>query len=47
MHVTDAGTSEVAILSRVIDPDKPTFAAEAARAILALDFSRAAGEADD
>ncbi len=41
MHETDAATSEVAILSRVIDPDKPTLVPEAARAILALDFSRA------
>ena len=39
MPVTDADTTEAAILSRVIDPTQPTFDPEAARAILALDFS--------
>jgi hypothetical protein len=39
MHETETSTSEVAILSRVIEPEKATFAPEAARAILALDFN--------
>jgi hypothetical protein len=41
MPLSDASTSEVAILSRVLEPDKPTLSPEAARALLALDFSRA------
>lgn len=35
------GTSEVAIFSRVLEPDRATFSAAAAKAILALDFSQA------
>jgi hypothetical protein len=41
MQLSDASTSEVAILSRVVEPDKPTLSPEAARALLALDFSPA------
>ncbi len=33
------GTSEVAIFSRVLEPDQATLPAAAARAILVLDFS--------
>jgi hypothetical protein len=36
-----ANTSEVAILSRVLEPDKPTLSPAAARDLLALDFSPA------
>jgi hypothetical protein len=36
-----ANTSEVAILSRVLEPGKPTLSRQAARDILALDFSPA------
>lgn len=38
---SQANTSEAAILSRVLEPDKPTLIPEAARAILTLDFDRA------
>jgi hypothetical protein len=38
MQRSPANTSEVAILRRVLEPDKPTFSAQAARDILALDF---------
>jgi hypothetical protein len=38
MQLSHADTSEVAILSRVLEPDKPTLSAMAARDILALDF---------
>ncbi len=41
MQLSHANTSEVAILSRVLEPDKPTLSPEAARALLALDFSPA------
>jgi hypothetical protein len=38
MHVAHAGTSEVAIFGRVLEPDQATLDAAAARAILDLDF---------
>jgi hypothetical protein len=41
MQLTEINTSEVAILARVLEPDEPTLAPEAARALLALDFSQA------
>ncbi len=41
MPASQVSTSEVAILSRVLEPDKPTFSSAAARAILALDFNQA------
>jgi hypothetical protein len=41
MHTTHIGTSEVAIFSRVLEPDQATLSAAAARAILALGFSQA------
>jgi hypothetical protein len=41
MRTTHAGTSEVAIFSRVLEPDRATLAPAAARAILALGFSQA------
>jgi hypothetical protein len=34
-------TSEAAILSRVLEPDKPLLSTDAARSILALDFTPA------
>jgi hypothetical protein len=34
-------TSEAAIFSRVLEPEKPMFNPDAARSILALDFSQA------
>jgi hypothetical protein len=37
MEMTE--TSEMAILRRIIDPEQPFLSAEAARAILRLDFS--------
>ena len=40
MQLSRINTSEVAILNRVIDPDKPTFSPESARDILALDFTQ-------
>ncbi len=39
MKTYETSTSDVAILGRVIQPDKPTFSVQAARAILALDFN--------
>ncbi len=39
MKIVEIDTSDVAILSRVIAPDKPTLSHEAANAILALDFT--------
>jgi hypothetical protein len=39
MQLSPSATSEAAILTRVIEPDKPTFSPESARDILALDFS--------
>ncbi len=41
MQSSPTNTSEVAILRRVIDPEKATFSAQAARDILALDFTQA------
>ena len=41
MHATHAGTSEVAILGRVLQPEQATLSVAAARAILDLGFSRA------
>jgi hypothetical protein len=38
MHEAHAGTSEVAIFGRVLEPDQATLDAAAARAILDLDF---------
>jgi hypothetical protein len=38
MHRARAGTSEVAIFSRVLEPGQATLPAAAARAILDLDF---------
>jgi len=40
MHVAHAGTSEVAIFGRVLEPEEATLDAAAARAILELDFKR-------
>lgn len=40
MHLSPSSTSELAILSRVLEPRKPTFSPAAARHILALDFSQ-------
>jgi hypothetical protein len=39
LQLSHVNMSESAILSRVLEPDKPTFSAAAARAILDLDFS--------
>jgi hypothetical protein len=41
MPPTQADTSEVAILGRVLEPEKPTLTPEAARAILDLGFTQA------
>ena len=41
MQLSEVNTSEVAILSRVFEPQQPTFSPDAARAILALDFNEA------
>jgi len=41
MLSTDVSTSDVAILSRVLEPEKRALSAQAARDILALDFSAA------
>ena len=41
MQLSQVSTSEVAILSRVLEPDKPTLSPTAARDLLALDFSPA------
>jgi hypothetical protein len=38
MHTTHTGSSEVAIFSRVLEPDQATLSAAAARALLALGF---------
>jgi len=40
MHVAHAGTSEVAIFGRVLEPDQATLDVAAARAILNLDFKQ-------
>lgn len=39
MPLSHVDTSEVAILSRVLEPDKPSLSPQAARDILAFDFS--------
>lgn len=41
MSVITTETSEMAILRRIVDPEQPFLSAEAARAILRLDFSTA------
>lgn len=41
MQLSQVNMSEVAILSRVLEPDKPSLSPQAARDILALDFSPA------
>ena len=41
MQVSQVNTSELAILSRVLEPEKPTFSSAAARAILDFDFNEA------
>jgi len=38
MQTSQNSTSEIAILSRVLEPEEPTFSPEAARSILAMDF---------
>ncbi len=40
-HRTSSDTGEAAILDRIVQPDQPTLSPEAARGILALDFSQA------
>ena len=39
MQLTPANSDEVAILSRVIEPDKPTLSPAAARSLLELEFT--------
>jgi hypothetical protein len=41
MQLSQSDSSEVAILSRVLEPDKPMLSPTAARELLALDFSPA------
>jgi hypothetical protein len=41
MHVAHAGTSEVAIFGRVLEPEKATLDIAAAKAIINLDFKQA------
>ena len=41
MHVAHAGTSEVAIFGRVLEPEEATLDFAAAKAILNLDFQQA------
>jgi hypothetical protein len=41
MHAAHAGTSEVAIFGRVLEPEEATLDIAAARAILNLDFQKA------
>ena len=41
MQLSQINASEVAILSRILDPDKPTLPPEAARAFLDLDYPQA------
>jgi hypothetical protein len=41
MHGDHGGTSEVAIFGRVLEPDRATLGAAAARAIIDLDFKLA------
>jgi hypothetical protein len=38
MQLSHANTSDVAILSRILEPDQSMLSPEAARALLALDF---------
>jgi hypothetical protein len=40
MHVAHAGTSEAAIFSRVLEPEKATLDVAAARAIINLEFKQ-------
>jgi hypothetical protein len=40
MHIAHAGTSEVAIFGRVLEPDQATLDVAAARAIINLDFQQ-------
>ena len=40
MSLTQTSTSETAILSRILEPDKPNLSSAAARAILEFDFSQ-------
>ena len=40
MELSHVNTSELAILSRVLEPEQATFSPEAARAILGLDFGQ-------
>jgi hypothetical protein len=40
MQISQADRSEIAILSRVLEPEMATFSKRAARAILALDFNQ-------
>jgi hypothetical protein len=44
---TLTGTSEAAIFSRVLEPEKPTLSPDAAASILKLDFSQADRERMD
>ncbi len=39
MHTSSTTSSESAILSRVLQPEKPSFSAAVARAILTFDFN--------
>ncbi len=41
MELSNVSASELAILSRILEPDNPTFSPEAARAILDFDFNQA------
>jgi hypothetical protein len=41
MHINHTTASDVAILGRVIEPDRPNLAPQAARALLNLDFTPA------
>ncbi len=41
MQLSQANTSEVAILRRVLEPNQPTLSAAAARAFLTFDFTEA------
>jgi hypothetical protein len=41
MHAVHAGTSEVAIFGRVLEPEKATLDIAAAKAIINLDFKQA------
>jgi hypothetical protein len=41
MQLSHVNASDVAILSRVLEPDKPSLSPQASRDILALDFGQA------